>query len=136
MLPPEVKKKFKTEWQPIMRKMENTPDLVIPRDVTKIDSIVIETTFVSSTNYLKSNVCSFLWEKERSIIENWSVASWSTYTQRNYIIKNGNENDIGNLPISTRYNVPHHTKRTLKRKHNTDTSTSTTSTEIESQSNV
>ncbi len=131
MLPPEVKKKFKTEWQPIMRKMENTPDLVIPRDLTKIDSIVIETTFVSSTNYLKSNVCSFLWEKERSIIENWSVASWSTYTQRNYIIKNGNENDIGNLPISTRYNVPHCTKRTLKRKHNTDTST-----EIESQSNL
>jgi hypothetical protein len=76
-----------------------------------------------------------VWYRFLSIIENWSVASWSTYTQRNYIIKNGNENDIGNLPISTRFNVPHCTKRTLKRKHNTDTSTST-STEIENQSNV
>jgi hypothetical protein len=91
----------------------------------KIDSIFIQTNFVSSTNYLKSNVCSFLWEKERSIIKNWSVASWSTYIQRNYIIKNDNENDIDNLPISTRYNAPYCTKRTLKRKHNTDINTST-----------
>jgi hypothetical protein len=35
MLPPEVKKKFETEWQPIVRKMEMTPELVVPRDVTK-----------------------------------------------------------------------------------------------------
>ena len=115
-LPKKVKTKFKTEWQPIMRKMEaGLCHIQIPSDVANIDSDFIDTTFVMSTSHLKQNVCSFLWEKEDSIIENWNISTWSSNTQRSYILKHGNDADKGNLPAATRYNVPHRNKRTCRR---------------------
>jgi hypothetical protein len=123
MMPKKVRSRFKTEWQPILKKMEAAPEMNLPRRATEINATVIDTTFVIGTLYLKE-ICSFLWEKERSIIENWSVASWSTYTQRNYILKNGNASDIAKLPTETRFNSPHRRKRTIKkRKHDGGTST-------------
>ena len=116
MLPKAVQTKFKTEWQPILRKMQQGAGIPLPSNGDLINADVIDRTFISSTNHLKANVCSFLWERDNSVIENWSVASWSCYTQRSYIIKHGTENDKANLPIATRYNKPHRNKRTLKRK--------------------
>ena len=116
MLPKAVQTKFKTEWQPILRKMQAGAGIPLPSNGDLINADVIDRTFITSTNHLKANVCSFLWERDNSVIENWSVASWSSYTQRSYIMKHGTENDIANLPSATRYNKPHRNKRTLKRK--------------------
>ena len=116
MLPKKVQTKFKTEWQPILRKMEAGVDIILPMNGDLINAALIDKTFRMATNHLKANVCSFLWEKKHSVIENWSVASWSSSTQRAYILKNGNSNDINNLPTATRYNRAHKEKRTLKRK--------------------
>ena len=116
MLPKEIKTKFKTEWQPILQKMEAGLITALPSDGSLISAAEIDRTFTAGTNHLKANVCSFLWEKETSVIENGSVASWSSYTQRAYILKHGKRGDIENLPEATRYNRPHRSKRTLKRK--------------------
>ena len=118
MLPKKVATKLKTEWQPILRKMEAGLTHTLPSNGDLIDSVIIEATFTTTTNHLKANVCSFLWGRKRNVIENWSVASWSCYTQRAYILKNGNESDIANLPVANRFNAPHKQKRTLKRKRN------------------
>jgi hypothetical protein len=117
-LPKKHRVKFKTEWQPIMKKMEKAPGLVLP-EIGCYDaptSSIIEMSYTVATNHLMTNVCSFLWQDKKKIIENWSVASWSCYTQPNYIKKYGNAHDRANLPEETRYNAPHKTRRTLKRK--------------------
>ena len=97
------------------QKMEKADGVIIPSDPSKIDSTIIRETFALTTQHLKANVCSFLFQKESAILENWSIGSWSTYTQRNYNIKHGNQSDIDNLPPQTRYNAPHRTKRKRKR---------------------
>ena len=116
LLPKKIATKFKVEWQPILKKMSATPGLELSADSNAFDSAAIETTFAMATQHLKSSTCSFLWKKKNSIIENWSVASWSSNTQRSYIMKHGSESDKANLPSSTRYNNPHRRKRTVKRK--------------------
>ena len=119
-LPKKVKNKFKIEWQPILRKMEaGMIHIQIPPDTSLINSDFIDTTFVMTTNHLKQNVCKFLWQKPNTILENWNVATWSSNTQRSYILKNGTEEDIANLPAPTRYNNPHKNKRTCKRRRTT-----------------
>ena len=67
---------------------------------------------------MKRRVCSFLWDEDNSIIENWSVDSWSSYTQSSYILKHGNKRNITNLPSETRYNDKHKTKCKVKIKRN------------------
>ena len=127
MLPKKVRSRLKTEWQPILKKMAAAPGMSLPNNVEAINATVIDMTFVIATSHLKG-ICSFLWEKEKSIIENWSVASWSTYTQRNYILKNGNPADIAKLPTETHFNSPHRKKWTIKkkRKHGGISTASTT----------
>ena len=118
MLPKQIKNKFKVQWQPILRKMmAGIQHIQLPAEASQIDSRHIDTTFHIATNHLKENICSFLWEKDNSIIENWNIATWSSNTQRAYIMKHGNQKDIDNLPAPTRWNNPHKTKRTLKRRN-------------------
>ena len=80
-----------------------------------INSDVIKNRYAKTTEYLSKNVCSFLWEKEKGNVENLTVGSWLTYTQRAYIKKNGNQSDIANLPTETRYNMSHQTQRKRKK---------------------
>ena len=124
LLPKNAQIKFKTQWQPILSEMENVHSLNIPSCITDINSEIIKTTYAKTTEYLSKNACSFLWEKEKGNVENLTIGSWSTYTQRAYIKKNGNPSDITNLPTETRYNIPHQTKRKRKNRRETDSTDS------------
>ena len=77
MLPKAVNQNFKLEWQPILMNMDQDPGLLIPPYTPEINPEVIETNFSISDEHLKRMVCSFLWDKQNGIIENWSVASSS-----------------------------------------------------------
>ena len=118
MIPKVAKKMFKVEWQPILRKMEQATGLRLPPYPPEIKSAVIETTFAIGTEHLKRTVCSFLWDKNYSMIENCSVASWYSFTQRSYNLKNGNPSNISNLPSETRYIAKYETKLKVKRNCN------------------
>ena len=115
LLPKNAQIKFKTQWQPILKKMENARDLNIPDTISDINSDVIKNTYAKTTEYLSKNVCSFLWEKEKGNVENLTVESWLTYMQHACIKKNGNQSNIANLPTETRYNMPHQTQRKKKK---------------------
>ena len=109
-------KVFKLEWQPIMKKMENTPGMQLPEKYANINEEVLNSSFILATRYLKENIYSFLFLDKNKRIESWTVGSWSKCTQRNHILKHGNANDIANLPDEKRENRAHVTKRTVSKK--------------------
>ena len=80
MIPKAIRHKFKTEWRPIMRKMERADGLSRPDNLSEINSAAIEEKIVLATNNLKTKMFSLLWEKPNEIIENWYVAIWIVYT--------------------------------------------------------
>ena len=55
MLPKGVKKKFKVEGHPILRKMEQDTGLLLPSDPSEINSAVIETNFSIGIGKFKNN---------------------------------------------------------------------------------
>ena len=59
LLPKNAQIKFKTQWQPILKKTENARDLNIPDSTSDINSEVIKNTYAKTTKYLSKNVCSF-----------------------------------------------------------------------------
>ena len=95
-IPPVVYKKMKIEWQPILRRMEKTPNLPA---LENVNQILVDYTFNLATDYLKSNICSFLFQNNKKRIESWTLGTWSKCTQYSYIKKNGSEVDISNLPV-------------------------------------
>ena len=104
---------MKIEWQPILRRMEKTPNLPA---LDNVNQILVDSTFDLATDYLKSNVCSFLFLNNKKRIENWTLATWSKCTQYSYIKKNGSAVDISNLPVGKRENIPHTKNRTARKK--------------------
>ena len=58
-VPHAVYKKMKIEWQPILRKMENTPRLPVLDDENQI---VADLTFNLATEYLKQHVCGIIFK--------------------------------------------------------------------------
>ena len=122
----DVYKKLKLEWQPIMKKMENSPGVQIPARRIDVNQFLIDSTFNMATSHLRENICSFLFTHKNKRIESWTVGTWSSCTQRSHIMKNGSERDISNLPVIKRQNRPHTRKRTVKkgkrkRKHSDNT---------------
>ena len=99
--------KFQTGVAANFMNMEQYTGLLLPPYPSEIYSEVIETTFSIGTEHLKITACSFLWDKQDIIVESWSVASWSSYTQRSYILNHGNTNNITTLSEVTRYNTKH-----------------------------
>ena len=114
-LPTNVRQKFKVDWKPILKRMELAEGMNLPDDSNFVNSELINSTYDLATNHLKYNVCSFLWEHPNKK-EEWNVSTWSKYTTRSHIEKNGNERDKWNLPEKNKLNKPHKVKRTLKRK--------------------
>ena len=89
--------------------------IALPSNASDINAKLLQESYSIATNHLKANVCGFLWEKKKKNIENWTIGSWSLCTQRNYILKHGNESDKRNLPVETRFNAPHRTKRKFQK---------------------
>ena len=58
---------------------------------------------MTATEYLKSNVCSYVWQKYKKH-ESWKVSTWSKRVTYQVILKEGTEEDIKNLPPETRKN--------------------------------
>ena len=115
MLPTQVRTRFKTQWLPILSKIqEGIRTVNIPSDLTEISSSFVDNTYEKATNHLKTHVCSFLWGNQKNV-EEWTIGSWSACTSHSYIMKYGIESDRGNLPPETRYNAPHRKKRKINK---------------------
>ena len=72
-----------------MESAPNLPDL----NEEKISSQFIESSFLTATEYLKSNVCSYVWQKYKKN-ESWKVSTWSKRVTYQVILKEGTEGDI------------------------------------------
>ena len=81
-MPQSIYKKIKLEWQPILRKMENTPGMPLLDDVNQE---TVDSTFILATDYLKDNICSFLFKDDKKRIETWTLGTWSKCTQYSHI---------------------------------------------------
>ena len=112
-VPQSIYKKIKLEWQPILRKMENTPGMPLLDDVNQE---TVDSTFMLATDYLKDNICSFLFKDDKKRIETWMLGTWSKCTQYSHIKKYGTDNDISNLPNETIRNKAHVAKRTVNKR--------------------
>ena len=117
MLPTkELKVQYNNEWKPILSKMEKVPGLIIPNDLQEISNAFLDHSFSQASDYLKTNVCSFIWTKGLNH-ETWTIGTWSTKTLPNQIRKYGSDQDKASLPAPTHHNRPHQEKRTLQRKN-------------------
>ena len=81
-----LKKQFSVEWKPILSKMTQDPSLSIPMDDSKITATFMNSSYQAATDYLKNNVCGYIWRLEKQHL-NWSVATWSRWTQPGYVRK-------------------------------------------------
>ena len=113
MLPGKLRGTFSNDWQPIYNKMMKCPDL--PEAVTGTNPVPndqIGPSFELASSFLSIHVASFIWNHPTKYKkkDSWSVATWSKNTKYSFIMKNGSDNDIANLPEASRFN------RTRKRK--------------------
>lgn len=72
LLPKKIANKLKVEWRPILNYMESAPNLPDLNE-EKISSQFIESSFLTATEYLKSNVCSYVWQKYKKMKAGKSV---------------------------------------------------------------
>ena len=100
-LPKKLATQYKSNWRPIMQKMEDAPGL--PQINSNSSSDTINTSYAIATSHLKTTVCSYVWKQNKNF-ENWKVSTWSKRVSYNMIMKNGTDNDINNLPEETRFN--------------------------------
>ena len=99
LLPKNIANKLKVEWRPILNKMASAPNLP-DLNTANISSQFIESSFLTATEYLKSKVCSYVWQKYKKH-ESWKVSTWSKRVTYQVIVKEGTEEDIKNLPQET-----------------------------------
>ena len=62
LLPKNIANKLTVEWRPILNYMESAPNLPDLNEA-KISSQFIESSFLIATEYLKSKICSYVWQK-------------------------------------------------------------------------
>ena len=111
LLPKKVANKLKLEWRPILSHMtsaKNLPNL----SQDSISADFINSTFSVATEHLRTNVCSYVWEKCKKR-ESWKVGTWSKRVNYQEILKLGTEEDIANLPEGTVKNKKRPTDRSL-----------------------
>ena len=102
---------MKLEWRPILSHMtlaKNLPNL----SQDSISADFINSTLSVATEHLRTNVCSYVWEKCKKR-ESWKVGTWSKRVNYQEILKLGTEEDIGNLPEGTVKNKKRPTDRSL-----------------------
>ena len=102
LVPKNIANKLKVEWRPILNYIESAPNLPDLNE-ENISSQFIESSFLTATEYLKSNVCSYVWQKHKKH-ESWKVSTWSKRVNYQVILKEGTEEDIKNLPQETMKN--------------------------------
>ena len=84
-------------------KMLKAPDLPnITSPSVSID--VIETSYWIATEYLKTHVCLFVWEKYKRH-NSWSVSTWCKRVQYKTIMSEGTATNKSNLPPPTYHNA-------------------------------
>ena len=82
------------EWRPIFLKMMETPDLVIPEQVSEQ---FISESFERATQHLKDNF-SYIFAKPRDILADYKLGTWSKKIKRSEVMKHGTEEDKQKLP--------------------------------------
>ena len=86
-----------------MSKMIMTLGLPNFNNNNAVDMHALEMSFNLAMNYLKTNICSFAWEKFKNC-DSWKVSTWSKRVSFNSIKELGNDSDKLNLPLETRLN--------------------------------
>ena len=67
-IPKAIYRRFKIEWQPIMKKMESAPGIRLPVSAN-VNQNLLDSTFELATTHLRENVCSFLFKDKKKRIE-------------------------------------------------------------------
>jgi len=97
-LPKKLAVKFKTEWKVLYSKMMEGLSNNIG-NANSISDSDIDASFDEATLYLKNEICSFIFTKEKYKNHgNWTIGTWSKRLRREMILKEGTTRDVNNLP--------------------------------------
>ena len=95
-MPKKLASKLKLDWRPILNVMEKAPG--IPNiDTGDVSIDLIEISYVIGTKYLKTTVCSYVWQKYKKHYI-WTVSTWCKRFQYKTIMAEGTKSDKTNLP--------------------------------------
>ena len=96
LMPKKLASKLKLDWRPILSAMEKAPG--IPNIGTcNVSIALIETFYTIGTEYLKTTVCSYVWQKYKKH-DSWTVSTWCKRFQYKTIMTKGTKSDKANLP--------------------------------------
>ncbi|KAL7537408.1 hypothetical protein ACHAWF_013067, partial [Thalassiosira exigua] len=109
----QLKDIYRMQWKPILLKMMEAPELVIPSRLEQIDEAFVQSSYAIATEYLKS-CYSFIFKVPEATLANYKISTWSFKIKHNHVRKHGTESDIAKLPPRTPRNNPHSTKRTYR----------------------
>jgi hypothetical protein len=102
-----LRAEFDTKWKPIFSKMLETPDLIIPLDVSEINDAFVEHSFSIGTEYLERTV-SYIWHhvSNKAKLSSYSIGTRSRKIQHRHseVLKPGSPEDIDKLPPKTACN--------------------------------
>ena len=101
-LPKRIANQFKLSWRPIFVKMLESAELPTLNEQC-LNHQMLELNFNISTDRLKANFCSYVWERY-SNFDNWQVSTWPKRIKYTENVQHGIESDIANLPEETRFN--------------------------------
>ena len=99
LMPKKRASKLKLEWRPVLSVMSKAPGLPVI-DVVSVSMDIIELSYSIATEYLKTHICSYVWQKyERH--NGWAVSTWCKRVQYKSIMAEGTDSDKANLPPPT-----------------------------------
>lgn len=106
-----LKKDFKNKWNPIFKKMMETPGLNVPARASEISDDFVEESFDRATEFLEDSFSFLFTEVVREKTRTWTIGTWSRKIAPSEVLKKGTPADIAKLPVATTRNQPHRNNR-------------------------
>jgi hypothetical protein len=88
-----------------------TGNVLASTDESMLTSEMINSLYNEGTDHLRTKRVSYIFDDQKFHHNDWTISTWSKYVSRNKINQMGNELDKRNLPMETRFNRPHATRR-------------------------
>ena len=106
-----LKKDFKNKWNPIFKKMMETPGLNVPARASEITDAFVEESFDRATEFLEDSFSFLFTEVNREKTRAWTIGTWSRKISPSEVRKHGTAADKAKLPEATARNQPHRNNR-------------------------
>ena len=106
-----LKKDFKNKWNPIFKKMMETPGLNVPARASEISDEFVEESFDRATEFLEDSFSFLFTEVLREKTRTWTIGTWSRRIAPSEVLKKGTPADVAKLPAATTRNQPHRNNR-------------------------